>query len=198
EEPGGWGGGGGMRGRGRMQGGGGAGGAGGKGAKGGSLKYGFGNGGVFTLKEFALMADEWRSDYLTRRGLGNDPTEEEVEQEFWRLVGPNPPEDDVKVLYGSDLDTGSVGSGFPTRDPLDEQQSPWESDMEQWEQLLYPKYEPFRHMNSWGPSSQGSHCYEEDGWNLNCLPTADGSLLQYLGRQIQGVMIPWLYVGMAF
>ncbi|CAM9944186.1 unnamed protein product, partial [Ectocarpus sp. 8 AP-2014] len=34
--------------------------------------------------------------------------------------------------------------------------------------------------------------------NLNCLPTSDGSLLQFLGTQIQGVMVPWLYVGMAF
>ncbi|CAN0306771.1 unnamed protein product, partial [Laminaria digitata] len=40
--------------------------------------------------------------------------------------------------------------------------------------------------------------YEEDAWNLNCLPTSDGSLLQFLGTQIQGVMVPWLYVGMAF
>ncbi|CAM9913314.1 unnamed protein product, partial [Choristocarpus tenellus] len=42
------------------------------------------------------------------------------------------------------------------------------------------------------------HCYEQDRWNLNCLPTSDGSLLQYLGKQIEGVMVPWLYVGMAF
>lgn len=59
------------------------------------------------------MADGWRSSYLARRGLGDDATEAEMEEEFWKLVGADPPEDDVKILYGSDLDTGAVGSGFP-------------------------------------------------------------------------------------
>eukprot|EP00752_Nemacystus_decipiens_P007676 g6862.t1 len=48
------------------------------------------------------------------------------------------------------------------------------------------------------PASYENHSYEQDAWNLNCLPTSDGSLLQFLGTQIQGVMVPWLYVGMAF
>lgn len=43
------------------------------------------------------MADSWRSNYLARRGLGDEATEAEMEEEFWRLVGPDPPEDDVKV-----------------------------------------------------------------------------------------------------
>lgn len=43
------------------------------------------------------MADGWRSSYLARRGLGDDATEDDMEAEFWKLVGPDPPEDDVKV-----------------------------------------------------------------------------------------------------
>lgn len=43
------------------------------------------------------MADGWRSSYLARRGLGDDASETEMEEEFWKLVGPDPPEDDVKV-----------------------------------------------------------------------------------------------------
>lgn len=43
------------------------------------------------------MADSWRSSYLARRGLGDEATEAEMEAEFWKLVGPDPPEDDVKV-----------------------------------------------------------------------------------------------------
>ena len=45
------------------------------------------------------MADGWRSSYLARRGLGDDASETEMEAEFWKLVGPDPPEDDVKVCF---------------------------------------------------------------------------------------------------
>ncbi|CAM9274578.1 unnamed protein product [Ectocarpus sp. 6 AP-2014] len=161
--------------------------------KGRALKYGFGNGGVFTLKEFALMADGWRSSYLARRGLGDEATEAEMEAEFWKLVGPDPPEEDVKVLYGSDLDTGAVGSGFPwTRGAV---AAPGKPAVEQTERRK-PRRGPGT--REWDYTSYEGHSYEEDAWNLNCLPTSDGSLLQFLGTQIQGVMVPWLYVGMAF
>ena len=43
------------------------------------------------------MADGWRSSYLARRGLGDEASEAEIEAEFWKLVGSDPPEDDVKV-----------------------------------------------------------------------------------------------------
>lgn len=162
--------------------------------KGRALKYGFGNGGQFTLKEFALMADGWRSSYLARRGLGDDATEEEMEAEFWKLVGPNPPEDDVKVLYGSDLDTGAVGSGFPwargAGAALDGQAAA--------EQPHPSRRKRGGFDNAEEVNDYEEYLYEHDAWNLNCLPTADGSLLQFLGTQIQGVMVPWLYVGMAF
>lgn len=162
--------------------------------KGRALRYGFGNGGQFTLKEFALMADGWRSSYLARRGLGDDATEEEMEAEFWKLVGPDPPEDDVKVLYGSDLDTGAVGSGFPwsrgggTGDghAAAAEQGPQSKRRRGWCD------------NTEEDADHEEYSYEDDTWNLNCLPTADGSLLQFLGTHIQGVMVPWLYVGMAF
>lgn len=46
------------------------------------------------------MADGWRSSYLARRGLGDEASEAEIEQEFWKLVGSDPPEDDVKASGG--------------------------------------------------------------------------------------------------
>lgn len=159
--------------------------------KGRALKYGFGNGGHFTLKEFALMADGWRSSYLARRGLGDDATEEEMEAEFWKLVGPDPPEEDVKVLYGSDLDTGAVGSGFP-----------WSRGGVTGDGHAAAAEPHSKRRRAWCGNTEGAdyeeYSYEDDTWNLNCLPTADGSLLQFLGTHIQGVMVPWLYVGMAF
>ncbi|KAG0139575.1 hypothetical protein CROQUDRAFT_54507 [Cronartium quercuum f. sp. fusiforme G11] len=40
--------------------------------------------------------------------------------------------------------------------------------------------------------------YARDGWNLNNLPIAPGSLLRYIKSDIAGMTQPWIYVGMAF
>jgi len=40
--------------------------------------------------------------------------------------------------------------------------------------------------------------YCKSAWNLTTLPTASGSLLQLLGADISGVVVPWLYVGGPF
>lgn len=58
------------------------------------------------------MADSWRSNYLARRGLGDEATETEMEEEFWRLVGPDPPEDDVKVGRRIESHGGVVFSAY--------------------------------------------------------------------------------------
>lgn len=46
--------------------------------------------------------------------------------------------------------------------------------------------------------SEEAKAYAESGWNLNNLPTATGSLLQYLGADVSGIIVPWLYLGMTF
>ncbi|CAI2161535.1 6629_t:CDS:2 [Funneliformis geosporum] len=40
--------------------------------------------------------------------------------------------------------------------------------------------------------------YSKDPWNLRNLPKLPGSLLSHIRPAIQGMMIPWLYVGMMF
>ncbi|KAH9808328.1 JmjC domain, hydroxylase-domain-containing protein [Melampsora americana] len=40
--------------------------------------------------------------------------------------------------------------------------------------------------------------YAKDGWNLNNLPIAPGSLLRYIKSDIAGMTQPWIYVGMVF
>lgn len=64
--------------------------------------------------------------------------------------------------------------------------------------LVVPLYRLLVCAIGWLYVVEQDHSYEDDAWNLNCLPSSDGSLLQFLGTQIQGVMVPWLYVGMAF
>ncbi len=40
--------------------------------------------------------------------------------------------------------------------------------------------------------------YEQTGWNLNNLPYWPGSLLRHITTPINGVNVPWLYLGMLF
>ncbi|OAV87908.1 hypothetical protein, variant [Puccinia triticina 1-1 BBBD Race 1] len=40
--------------------------------------------------------------------------------------------------------------------------------------------------------------YSRDGWNLNNLPIAPGSLLRFIKSDVAGMTQPWIYVGMLF
>nr|KYP62541.1 Lysine-specific demethylase lid [Cajanus cajan] len=45
-----------------------------------------------------------------------EPSEEEIEGEYWRII--EQPTDEVEVYYGADLETGALGSGFPKASSL--------------------------------------------------------------------------------
>eukprot|EP00890_Picochlorum_soloecismus_P002883 jgi/Picsp_1/3596/NSC_06433-R1_probable lysine-specific demethylase jmj14-like len=113
-----------------------------------------------------------------------DPSVEEVEAEFWRIVEQGSPGEEVEALYGQDLDTGHYGSGFP---------------LPQWRRELLQKY-----LDSIGKKitvsqlkEAGTMKYVDDPWNINNMPLSKGSLLSHLREDglITGVMIPWCYVG---
>ncbi|KIO30967.1 hypothetical protein M407DRAFT_222108 [Tulasnella calospora MUT 4182] len=40
--------------------------------------------------------------------------------------------------------------------------------------------------------------YSRDGWNMNNMARAPGSLLRYVKSDISGMTVPWVYVGMVF
>ncbi|XP_054718406.1 lysine-specific demethylase 5A-like [Uloborus diversus] len=65
----------------------------------------------YTLQEFGLKADEFKTNYF------NMPVHRVpfalVEKEFWRIV--NAVDEDVTVEYGADLHTIDHGSGFPSK-----------------------------------------------------------------------------------
>ncbi|XP_071438879.1 lysine-specific demethylase 5A isoform X2 [Hetaerina americana] len=65
---------------------------------------------VFTLQEFGAMADEFKCNYF-HIPVHHVETHV-VEREFWKLVSSI--DHDVTVLYGADLHTMDLGSGFPT------------------------------------------------------------------------------------
>lgn len=47
-----------------------------------------------------------------------------------------------------------------------------------------------------GKSDMGQ--YINCGWNLNTLPRLPGSVLSFETRDLSGILVPWLYVGMCF
>ncbi|KAI5384630.1 lysine-specific demethylase JMJ18 [Lathyrus oleraceus] len=86
-------------------------------------KFGFQSGPDFTLKEFQQYGNSFKDCYFglidAKDGRGGDnnhherrdPSVEEIEGEYWRIV--EQPTDEVEVYYGADLETGAIGSGFP-------------------------------------------------------------------------------------
>ena len=114
-----------------------------------------------------------------RRG-GLQATEVDIERAFWDVVEEG--EEPVEVMYGADLDTSRLGSGFPTVSAdsslPDGQQT---ADGEQLAEDAQPHAQ-----------------YSESPWNLNNLPRLEGSLLRHLEDNIAGVTLPWMYMGMMF
>lgn len=137
-------------------------------------KYGYEHGEQFSLGEFEETAKLTLQEILDAKNIPTPSTNEEFEALYWNLVSnesrnqelriaqPCASSVNLKILYGSDLDTKILGSAFPTQ--------------------------------------ENSFCsrYTSHPWNLNNFPKNQGSLLKYIDREITGVLIPWLYIGMAF
>lgn len=92
-------------------------------------KFGFQSGSDFTLKDFQQYANFFKECYFGSRDANGDkivsdsnhqkrwePSEEEIEGEYWRII--ERPTDEVEVYYGADLETGALGSGFPKASSL--------------------------------------------------------------------------------
>lgn len=92
-------------------------------------KFGFQSGSDFTLEEFQQYACHFKDCYFgvedviedltineIKQKKGWEPSVQEIEGEYWRIV--EKPTDEVEVYYGADLETGSFGSGFPKASSL--------------------------------------------------------------------------------
>jgi len=77
--------------------------------------YGFRPGDKHTLASLERYSRYFKAKYFC--GRGGKPKEglsvEEMEGEFWRLVETGAKGAGVEVIYGADIQTGEVGSGFP-------------------------------------------------------------------------------------
>ncbi|XP_042517534.1 putative lysine-specific demethylase JMJ16 [Macadamia integrifolia] len=87
-------------------------------------RFGFEPGPEFTLETFQKYADDFKGQYFREHDIitnsgdnqhmlhkWKEPSVENIEGEYWRLV--EKPTEEIEVLYGADLETGVFGSGFP-------------------------------------------------------------------------------------
>nr|CAB3467759.1 unnamed protein product [Digitaria exilis] len=54
-------------------------------------------------------------NFLLEYRRGSPPSVEDIEGEYWRIV--ERPTEEIEVIYGADLETGTFGSGFPKLPP---------------------------------------------------------------------------------
>ncbi|KAI8583625.1 hypothetical protein K450DRAFT_222031 [Umbelopsis ramanniana AG] len=76
--------------------------------------YGFEDGGEYSLHSFQQKCDKFKEEWFAAKEVKNPKavTEEDCEDEFWRLV--ENPHESCEVEYGADLHSTQHGSGFPT------------------------------------------------------------------------------------
>jgi histone demethylase JARID1 len=128
--------------------------------------FGFAQGKDHSYESFQRVADRFRRKWFASRTT--PPSNSDVETDFWRIV--ERATDPVEVLYGSDIDTGLYGSGFPrASDPVQHG-----CEREEWQK------------------------YTTNPWNLNNFPKLEDSMLRMVQDDIPGVIVPWLYMGMLF
>ncbi|XP_022745077.1 putative lysine-specific demethylase JMJ16 isoform X2 [Durio zibethinus] len=89
-------------------------------------RFGFEPGPEFTLDKFQKYADDFKAQYFKRKEndvdmegqmtilpVHHEPSVENIEGEYWRIV--EKATEEIEVLYGADLETGVFGSGFPKK-----------------------------------------------------------------------------------
>ncbi|CDS35620.1 lysine specific demethylase 5A [Echinococcus multilocularis] len=126
----------------------------------------------YTLYEFGIRADAFKAKYF-RREPSSVPCSE-VEQEFWRILQEYT--EDVVVEYGADVHASDQGSGFPTEIQL--ARAP--------------------HLFTSAEQRRQALVYAQSPWNLNNLPIYGNSVLRFIKGNVDGMKVPWCYVGMVF
>ncbi|KAF8116143.1 hypothetical protein N665_0020s0007 [Sinapis alba] len=118
-----------------------------------------------------LLLEDFKriADRAKRKWFGSGSVSRtQIEKKFWEIVEGSGGE--VEVMYGNDLDTSVYGSGFPRIGD----QRPESVEENVWDE------------------------YCGSPWNLNNMPKLKGSMLQAIRHNINGVTVPWLYLGMLF
>lgn len=156
----------------------------------------FGDGVEYTASAYQQMASakakEWKHQNYPDHDLvkqhavdGEDAARklfipENIEKDYWDVVETHNRE--VTVEYGNDVDVTTFGSGFP---------------MSERGRAICGRSIPEK-MAEPEPKFGDPDFYKETWWNLNNIPSAPDSVLQYVKVGINGVNVPWMYFGSLF
>lgn len=151
---------------------------------------GFDEGNYYNIKGYQEMADVFYANWLKkhyndRDTTHNPPTMEELAKDYWDMVETGTKE--ATVEYANDIDTLRYASGFVSKAA----------------EILATDSMDMKNIHSGIEPADCKDMFSEDyysrtGWNLNNLPLCEGSVLKYLQTPINGVNVPWLYIGMLF
>ncbi|WIA35737.1 hypothetical protein OEZ86_004139 [Tetradesmus obliquus] len=145
-----------------------------------------------------------------------EPSIEEVEAEFWRIV--EAADEQVEALYGQDIDTATYSSAFPTIKELAQAEARNLVKQRGCSSSTAPNTAATTAADddtALDPANCCASCrcgscqlcelrsYASHPWNINNLPQALGSVLRFVredvgGKPITGLMVPWVYVGSCF
>lgn len=156
----------------------------------------FGDGNDYAAQEYLNVSSErtkaWKDthypdhDLLARHTLEEGGatrkqfTPDNLERDYWDVVETHTKE--VAVEYGNDVDTHDFGSGFPLS--------------ERGRSVHGTRNAEKMHLPE--PKFGTEDFYKETWWNLNNIPSAPGSVLQYVKVGINGINVPWMYFGSLF
>lgn len=135
------------------------------------------------MAEWKAQADNFLDEWNKKHHGGRRASMEELIEDYWNIVETGVEEVDVE--YGNDIDSSAFGSGFPVDpDIVVQDRLPGTPIVESKSPDDVPMFS-----KEW---------YERCAWNLNNLPAAKGSLLRSITTPINGVNVPWVYMGMLF
>jgi len=142
---------------------------------------GFDDGKQYTIAEYKAMADQFHRNWVATHhaSSADPPSQEALARDYWNIV--ETANHKVAVDYGNDLDTVNYCSGFLKKGSVAQSDEPKLKTEKVKSETVFDE-----------------QFYATTGWNLNNIPTTKGSLLQYLRTPINGINVPWLYVGMLF
>ena len=121
-----------------------------------------------------------------------DQVADALEKEYWRLVETSTIEN-VQVEYANDIDSTSIGSGFPC------EEAPEDADpAARFTVSETARRSVERARKSEELEMDDDAFYKLSGWNLNNTSSWEESMLQCLPDAINGISVPWMYLGMIF